>query len=102
MIMKHRWSGWPSAYCIDCGVRDPLEAAIESGDYDPATRRWAAGSEGRYSFARCTERGSNRHHPFGRAPEPRFSLWRLGSAFQGLLAAAVLAALIVVFFGGVR
>jgi hypothetical protein len=25
---KHRWSGWPGAYCIDCGCPDPMEEAL--------------------------------------------------------------------------
>lgn len=26
--MSHRWSGWPGAYCQDCGVGDVIESAI--------------------------------------------------------------------------
>lgn len=31
--MKHRWSGWPGAYCLDCGCEDPFEATLAEGDY---------------------------------------------------------------------
>lgn len=41
----HRWSGWPGAYCLDCGVEDQLEIAIAEGRYDPYTDKWEAESE---------------------------------------------------------
>jgi hypothetical protein len=28
---EHRWSGWPGAYCLDCGAEDPREIAIATG-----------------------------------------------------------------------
>jgi hypothetical protein len=27
-MKHHRWSGWPGAYCLDCGAEDPIEAAL--------------------------------------------------------------------------
>ena len=24
----HRWAGWPGAFCLDCGIEDPVEIAI--------------------------------------------------------------------------
>jgi hypothetical protein len=24
----HRWSGWPGAFCLRCGIEDPLETLI--------------------------------------------------------------------------
>jgi len=27
---QHRWSGWPGAFCLDCGQEDPDEL-IEAG-----------------------------------------------------------------------
>ena len=30
MIRPHRWSGWPGAFCLDCGVPDPIEECIAS------------------------------------------------------------------------
>lgn len=24
----HRWSGWPGAWCLDCGDPDPMELAL--------------------------------------------------------------------------
>lgn len=26
--MTHRWSGWPGAWCLDCGIEDPAEACV--------------------------------------------------------------------------
>lgn len=27
----HRWSGWPGAFCLSCGIGDPLEEALADG-----------------------------------------------------------------------
>lgn len=27
-MKPHHWSGWPGAYCLDCGCDDPLENAL--------------------------------------------------------------------------
>lgn len=29
--MPHRWSGWPGAWCLDCGIEDPVEHDIANG-----------------------------------------------------------------------
>ncbi len=40
-MKPHRWSGWPGAYCLDCGCGDPHEEALADGNYievdDPTT-----------------------------------------------------------------
>jgi len=28
----HRWSGWPGAWCMDCGCSDPMELAVGCRD----------------------------------------------------------------------
>lgn len=28
MVKKHNWSGWPGAYCLNCGVEDAVENAL--------------------------------------------------------------------------
>lgn len=28
VVKSHRWSGWPGAVCLDCGIEDPCEACI--------------------------------------------------------------------------
>ncbi len=27
-MAEHRWSGWPGAWCLDCGVPDPMEICL--------------------------------------------------------------------------
>lgn len=59
----HRWSGWPGAWCLDCGRSDPCEDAIANGDFDvddegmPLVRVDAKDME-------CSEPGSARHDPY--------------------------------------
>lgn len=64
--MSHRWSGWPGAWCLDCGCEDPTEIALAEG-IDPETitpenfQRLYAGHPG---IATCKEPGSKRHDPY--------------------------------------
>lgn len=54
----HRWSGWPGAWCLDCGAEDQNELALAddskmldvvlSGSLNPP----------------CPEPGSNRNNPY--------------------------------------
>ena len=30
--IEHRWSGWPGAWCLDCGISDPYEDCLASHD----------------------------------------------------------------------
>ena len=30
----HRWSGWPGAFCLDCGIEDPAEIELADGKED--------------------------------------------------------------------
>lgn len=30
---SHRQSGWPGAWCLDCGIEDPTEIALANGNY---------------------------------------------------------------------
>ena len=39
-MSRHRWSGWPGAYCLKCGADDPMEYAIGMNYYDPWTGLW--------------------------------------------------------------
>ena len=43
MPNKHRWSGWPSAFCLKCGQWDMMEYAIGNCLYDPVTETWKEG-----------------------------------------------------------
>lgn len=41
-VMKtHRWSGWPGAFCLDCGIEDQVEIALADGVYDPHENTWS-------------------------------------------------------------
>lgn len=31
--MSHRWSGWPGAWCLDCGIDDPGEVCIVAHEH---------------------------------------------------------------------
>lgn len=57
----HRWSGWPGAWCLDCGAEDANEAAI-AGGADPDTLD--------DQNAPCPEPGSRRHDPYSKPPKP--------------------------------
>jgi hypothetical protein len=70
----HRWSGWPGAWCLDCGCECNLESAICCPDcYVPSCPE----EEAKDSVTRlcpehlstqeatdCTEPGSKRHDPY--------------------------------------
>jgi hypothetical protein len=34
LTREHRYSGWPGAYCLDCGLPDPAEEGIAHGCID--------------------------------------------------------------------
>lgn len=40
MLKAHRFSGWPGAYCLDCGSEDPYEIAIADDWYEPYGDIW--------------------------------------------------------------
>lgn len=40
MAKEHHWSGWPGAYCIDCGSDDPMENALADNLYDAWEGKW--------------------------------------------------------------
>lgn len=31
--MDHRWSGWPGAWCLDCGIEDQREICLADHDH---------------------------------------------------------------------
>jgi hypothetical protein len=61
--MNHRWSGWPGAWCLDCGRDDPVEIAIADGKVDEEGKLlpYALSEE---DMAPCPEPGSNRFNPY--------------------------------------
>lgn len=70
-VARHNWSGWPGAWCLDCGISDPLEQAMADGaiyfdeDNDGNLfHAWEEGKEAQYQCLPCPEPGSNRHNPY--------------------------------------
>lgn len=53
MADKHRWSGWPGAWCLKCGIGDPMEYAIGNSYYDPYTNTWQDSEEARQAKKEC-------------------------------------------------
>lgn len=39
-MRAHNWSGWPGAYCFNCGAENALENAIGLNWYNPGTDKW--------------------------------------------------------------
>jgi hypothetical protein len=69
--MKHSGSGWPGAWCLDCGCEDPYEIALADGRFVEVPD--ATSPMGfRYEFPNvkeieCPEPGSNRFNPYKKA-----------------------------------
>jgi hypothetical protein len=61
--MNHRWSGWPGAWCLDCGRDDPVEIAIADGKVDGEGNLLPGALSGD-DKAPCPEPGSNRFNPY--------------------------------------
>lgn len=59
----HRWSGWPGAWCLDCGQEDQREIGVAEGfGFDDDGEPVAMPPE--YTNGPCPEPGSNRHNPY--------------------------------------
>jgi hypothetical protein len=63
---EHRWSGWPGAWCLDCGCSDPREDALADGG-DPMDLKFDVAA------MECKEPGSGRHDPYKSRPSGRMS-----------------------------
>lgn len=50
----HRWSGWPGAWCLDCGCEDPRELELAHVDVSPDHP----------GYLGCAEPNSKRHDPY--------------------------------------
>lgn len=73
-MAEHRWSGWPGAWCLDCGVEDAGEICITDHDVlefcveghnlctEHPTRQCDEHRNGP-----CPEPGSHRHDPYHHA-----------------------------------
>jgi hypothetical protein len=63
--MSHRWSGWPGAWCLDCGKEDPMERILADGLVDDDMRP-LPGALTEDDMKPCAEPGSKRHDPYAR------------------------------------
>jgi hypothetical protein len=67
-MTAHRWSGWPGAWCLDCGCDDPFEIALADGKFtfdDDGNEVL----EPSIVCTPCPEPGSRRHDPYAKARE---------------------------------
>lgn len=58
-MVEHRWSGWPGAWCLDCGCEDPREIALTEGQCDE--NGLVNVDQG---LMECKEPNSNRYNPY--------------------------------------
>lgn len=68
-MSEHRFSGWPGAWCLDCGQEDKTEICIGShaeAFSGPETPDNPMGYVEHCTNAPCPEPGSNRNNPYGR------------------------------------
>jgi hypothetical protein len=62
----HNWSGWPGAWCLDCGVEDLTEIGIADGfGFDDKGEYVTMPPQ--YTNGPCQEPGSNRCNPYVKA-----------------------------------
>ncbi len=69
-MSEHRWSGWPGAWCLDCGAEDQRELC--AADCSWITEVLAAELDGKsppppcskHQNNECEEPGSNRCNPY--------------------------------------
>lgn len=74
--MSHRWSGYPGAWCLDCGIEDQLELCIATHmtlavcvEGHSLCNEHAAPRCPVHTNPECAEPGSRRHDPYARASE---------------------------------
>jgi hypothetical protein len=71
----HRWSGWPGAWCLDCGAPDPFEQGEADGLVDadgvgPITFASPEAEAAIRAAMVCHEPGSRRFDPYARDADP--------------------------------
>lgn len=62
-----RWSGWPGAWCLDCGREDPREVAAADGhvDYDCDRPKEHCVCPNADVWLKCPHFGAIYHTPIG-------------------------------------
>jgi len=68
-MTEHRWSGWPGAWCLDCGAEDQTEICLATEHPGITFHRFPDGMEDIskcpiHQNKECSEPGSNRHNPY--------------------------------------
>ncbi|KKL27336.1 hypothetical protein LCGC14_2386150 [marine sediment metagenome] len=67
---EHHWSGWPGAWCFHCGMSDPMEQAIGSGDFDAYTGKWVSESkQNEIEKANICPGDTGWKNPYGKCPQ---------------------------------
>jgi len=74
-VADHRWSGFPGAWCLDCGEYSAAEACIAAGDGpDPVCENcgetWPMTSECPTGDGHDIVWGECENHPWTTCPEP--------------------------------
>lgn len=59
-MTEHRWSGWPGAWCLDCGAEDAWEMCLADGHEPLFLDEEVLHCNNRP----CPEPGSTRHDPY--------------------------------------
>jgi hypothetical protein len=54
-MKEHRWSGWPGAFCLDCGVDDQMELCIATHDVGITCIHGHVQCEENHPMQKCTE-----------------------------------------------
>ncbi len=67
-MTEHRWSGWPGAWCLDCGAEDRNELAVADGKFEVSADGNTLIIPPEYANTDCPEPGSNQHNPYTRIP----------------------------------
>jgi hypothetical protein len=67
-MSRHRWSGWPGAWCLDCGTEDAREVKL-AGRWDQVNHRYSDRPHLKKdctgcSSGDCAEPGSDRCNPY--------------------------------------
>lgn len=62
----HRWSGWPGAWCLDCGVADPAEESLTCADCNDGFPNDEPTFCKRHRPTACPTPNSRSHDPYGR------------------------------------
>lgn len=74
-MTAHRWSGWPGAWCLDCGIEDANELDLAGRPEEvhhrysklPHTAQPCQGC----ANGECPEPGSNKSNSYMRAEESK-------------------------------